>query len=200
MLESADVTPPDGRAARSHRTRAAIVDGLIALLERGHVQPTVEEIAAEAGVAPRTVFQHYADRDALFAALAARRRARAEELMAGLPAGGAVVERIDALVAQRARVYEWIAPVRRAALLMEPFSESVQARVDAFRARKRREAIGLFAQELSALGPEERSAAEAALAALTSYAAWDALRTQQGRDVEQASAALTAALRGLLGA
>jgi AcrR family transcriptional regulator len=200
MLESADVTPPDGRAARSHRTRAAIVDGLIALLERGHVQPTVEEIAAEAGVAPRTVFQHYADRDALFAALAARRRPRAEELMAGLPAGGAVVERIDALVAQRARVYEWIAPVRRAALLMEPFSESVQARVAAFRARKRREAIGLFAQELSALGPEERSAAEAALAALTSYAAWDALRTQQGRDVEQASAALTAALRGLLGA
>ena len=80
MLDSADVTPLDGRVARSHRTRAAIVDALISLLEEGNVQPTVEEIAARAGVAPRTVFQHYADREALFAAVSERRQARLDAL------------------------------------------------------------------------------------------------------------------------
>src|SRR5258708_3046480 len=48
MLDSADVTPQDGRVARSHRTRAAIVEALVALLEEGKPQPAVEEIAARA--------------------------------------------------------------------------------------------------------------------------------------------------------
>ncbi|MDX6728473.1 MAG: TetR/AcrR family transcriptional regulator, regulator of autoinduction and epiphytic fitness, partial [Baekduia sp.] len=56
MPDSAHATPLDGRVARSHRTRAAIVEALVSLLEAGNVQPTIEEIAARASVAPRTVF------------------------------------------------------------------------------------------------------------------------------------------------
>src|SRR4051795_5665494 len=113
MLDSADLPPLDGRVARSHRTRAAIVEALVSLLEEGNPQPTIEEIAARAGVAPRTVFQHYADREALFAAVSAHREAHLEALMGTIDPDAPLDERVAAVVAQRARVYEWIAAVRR---------------------------------------------------------------------------------------
>jgi TetR/AcrR family transcriptional regulator of autoinduction and epiphytic fitness len=198
MLDSADVTPLDGRTARSHRTRIAIVDALIGLLEDGQVQPTVEDIAVRAGVAPRTVFQHYADRETLFAAVGERRQATLEALMGRVDAGASLDARIDAIVAQRAQLYEWITPVRRAALQMEPFSASVQASLAGFRAVKRAEAVRVFAAEVAALGDDERTALEDAIGVATSYATWQALRAHQGLDADRASAALRRTLRALL--
>jgi AcrR family transcriptional regulator len=200
MLKSADVTPLDGRVARSHRTRGAIVDALIGLLEEGEVQPTVEEVAARAGVAPRTVFQHYADREALFRAVSERRQGRLDALMGEIDAAAPLAERVAALADQRARVYEWITPVRRAALLMEPFSASVHAALDGFRAVKRAEVGRVFAAELAALGDDERPAVLAALCAATSYSAWEALRRHQGLDVDAARDAMLQSLRALLNA
>src|SRR3954449_4908113 len=115
MLDSADVTPLDGRVARSRRTRTAIVEALVALLEEGNPQPTVEEIAARASVAPRTVFQHYADREALFAAVSAHREAHLQMLMGSIDGEAPLAQRIAEMVARRARVFEWIAAVRRGA-------------------------------------------------------------------------------------
>jgi len=198
MLESADVTPLDGRIARSHRTRAAIVEALVGLLEEGNPQPTVEEIAARASVAPRTVFQHYADREALFAAVSAQREARLQALMGEIDSEAPLAERIAEVVAQRARVFEWIAAVRRGALLMEPFSESVHASLESFRAAKRAELMRVFACEIAQRPDDERAALAAALGAAGSWSAWDALRTQQGLEVDEASAALALTLRSLL--
>jgi TetR/AcrR family transcriptional regulator of autoinduction and epiphytic fitness len=200
MVESADATPVDGRVARSHRTRAAIVDALIALLEGGQVQPTIEEIAARASVAPRTVFQHFADREALFAAVSAHRSAHLDELMGAIDAGGPLEQRVAEVVAQRARVFEWIAPVRRAALLMEPFSESARTALDGFRSVKRDELARIFAAEIAASPERERATLTAALSAAGSWSCWSALREQQGLDVEQASAALHRTLLALLSA
>jgi len=199
MLDSADVTPQDGRVARSHRTRAAIVEALVSLLEEGNPQPTVEEIAARAAVAPRTVFQHYADREALFAAVSAHREAHLQGLMGTIDAGTPLAERIEQVVAQRCRIFEWIAAVRRGALLMEPFSDSVHGALDGFRAAKRLELERVFADELGARSEGERTTLAAALGVAGSWSTWDALRTQQGLDVEAASAALALTLRSLLG-
>jgi hypothetical protein len=118
--------------------------------------------------------------------------------MGQLSADGPVQQRIDAIVDQRARVYEWIAPVRRAALLMEPFSEAVHAALDGLRAVKRAEAIRVFAAEIDAVSPAQRAELQAAVAAALSWPSWDALRTQQGLDVEQASAAMRRTLVALL--
>ncbi|HMJ34575.1 MAG TPA: TetR/AcrR family transcriptional regulator [Baekduia sp.] len=198
MLDSVNVTPLDGRVARSVRTRAAIVDALVALLEEGSAQPTIEEIAVRASVAPRTVFQHYADREALFAAVSESRSAHLTVLMGAIDAGGELEERVAAIVAQRARVYEWIAPVRRAALLMEPSSESVHAALESFRATKREELARVFATEIAAYPQRGRATLVAALGAAASYSSWAALREQQGLDVEAASAALERTLLALL--
>jgi AcrR family transcriptional regulator len=199
MLDSADVTPQDGRVARSHRTRAAIVEALVTLLEAGNPQPTVEEIAAQASVAPRTVFQHYADREALFAAVSAHREAHLQRLMGTIDAQAPLAERIDQIVAQRCRIFEWIAAVRRGALLMEPFSGSVHEALDGFRAAKRLELTRVFATEIALCPERERAALVAALGVAGSWSAWDALRTQQGLDVKASCAALTLTLRSLLG-
>jgi TetR/AcrR family transcriptional regulator of autoinduction and epiphytic fitness len=199
MLDSADVTPQDGRVARSHRTRAAIVEALVSLLEAGNPQPTVEEIAAQASVAPRTVFQHYADREALFAAVSAHREAHLQALMGTIDPGAPLDERIDGVVSQRRRIFEWIASVRRGALLMEPFSASVGEALDGFRTAKRRELERVFATEIVAAGEGERDALAAALGVAGSWSAWDALRAQQGLDVEATCAALALTLRSLLG-
>src|SRR3954468_2020836 len=198
MLDSADLTPLDGRVARSHRTRAAIVEALVSLLEEGNPQPTVEEIAARASVAPRTVFQHYADREALFAAVSAQREARLQALMGTIDPEAPLPERIADVVAQRARVFEWIAAVRRGALLMEPFSESVHASLESFRTAKRAELMRVFAPELAERPDAERATLTAALGAAASWSAWDALRTQQALAVDEASAALALTLRALL--
>jgi TetR/AcrR family transcriptional regulator, regulator of autoinduction and epiphytic fitness len=199
MLDSsADVTPLDGRIARSHRTRAAIVEALIGLLEEGNPQPTVEEIAARASVAPRTVFQHYPDREALFAAVSEHREAHLAALMGAIDPDAPLERRIAEVVAQRARVFEWIAAVRRAALLMEPFSDSVHSSLEGFRAAKRAELLRVFAAEVAACDDGDREALCAALGAVGSWSHWDALRTQQRLGVEEASAALELHLRALL--
>ena len=192
------MTHLDGRLARSQRTRHAIVDSLIGLLEDGVVQPTVEEVAARAGVAPRTVFQHYPDREALFVAVSLRRQPTLDALMAPICLEGSLDERLDALVDQRVRIYEWIAPVRRAALLMEPFSEAIHAALEGLRAVKRSEAVRVFGAEITAVSEERRPALEAGIASAASWSAWDALRTQQRLDVESSRAAVRGVLAGLL--
>jgi len=199
MLDSADATPLDGRVARSQRTRAAILEALTTLLHEGNPQPTVEEIAARAGVAPRTVFQHFADRDALFEALSVSRLPYLRVLMGRIDLDAPLPERIAELVAQRVRVYEYVAPVRRAGLLMEPFSDKVHEALDGFRVHKRKEVERVFAPEIAACPEAERPHLVAALGAASSWSCWDALRTHQGLDPDAAAASLTHTLRALLG-
>ena len=57
--------PADGRIARSHRTRRAIVDAMRALHGEGDLRPSASRIAGRAGVSLRTVWQQFADMEAL---------------------------------------------------------------------------------------------------------------------------------------
>ncbi len=118
--------------------------------------------------------------------------------MGTIDAGAPLRERIEQVVAQRRRIFEWIAAVRRGALLMEPFSESVHEALDSFRTAKRLELTRVFATEIASCPERERDALVAALGVAGSWSAWDALRVQQGLDAEAASAALALTLRSLL--
>src|SRR6185312_15825179 len=60
-----DARPADGRMARSHQTRRAIVDAMRALHSEGDLRPTAPRVAARAGVSLRTVWQHFADMETL---------------------------------------------------------------------------------------------------------------------------------------
>jgi TetR/AcrR family transcriptional regulator of autoinduction and epiphytic fitness len=189
----------DGRTVRAERTRQALVDALLSLLYEGELRPTAERIAARAGVSERSLFQHFADREALYQAVALQQYERVAPTLEPIDVTLALPERIDAFVAQRARLLEEVTPVRRAALLLEPESEVVSGWLQSTRRQKAREVERAFGAELDELGRRERDTVLAALVAASAWTSWESLRAHQGLSVERAQAAMRRAVASLLG-
>ncbi|MFN8039558.1 MAG: TetR/AcrR family transcriptional regulator [Acidimicrobiales bacterium] len=187
--------PLDGRTARAVRTRAAIVDALLQLLDEGDLQPTATRIADRAGISLRLIYHHYGDLESLFRAAAERQAERLADLAEDIPADLPAAERLTRFVDQRTAMLEWITPVRRAALLQEPFSEQLQAARDALMAIAEQQVAEVFAPELEAA--DDRAVAHA-VTAVASWGFWNDLRTV-GRTTAEAQAAVAAALAALLG-
>jgi AcrR family transcriptional regulator len=177
----------DGRLTRAARTRAAVVDALLTLNERGNLRPTARDIAAEAGVSLRSLYVHFDDLEALFVAAAERHTDRLAALVGPLVVEGDLATRIEALMARYATLYEAGAGVRRAALLQEPFSPALQQALTLGRKVARSTIRQMFAPELAAAGSEAGEALARALEIATSAATWDALRTFQQLSVEAAT-------------
>jgi AcrR family transcriptional regulator len=189
----------DGRTARARRTREAIVDAMLALLDAGDLRPSVEDIASRAGVSPRSIFQHFGDRETLLRAVGMRQAERVSQIVEHLPDTGPFEERLDAFLDQRARVLEFITPVRRSALLNEPFSPGSHVGLQAFRAFKRAEAERVFGPEIEACPARERDDLVRALGAATDWSTWEALRAHQGLSVDDARAVMRRTIVALLG-
>jgi AcrR family transcriptional regulator len=179
-------TALDGRTARRERTRTAIANAMLALFEEGDLHPTAPRVAQRAGVSLRSVFQHFQDMEAVYAAVAERQIERVLATARWVPRTGPLGERIRTFVAERARIHEAVTPVRRAALLKEPFSDEIAARLRWVRQRGRLETAKVFRTELERRPPAERRDLLEALAAASSWSTWDALRTHQGLSPAQA--------------
>jgi TetR/AcrR family transcriptional regulator, regulator of autoinduction and epiphytic fitness len=190
----------DGRTARAERTRQALVEALLALLDAGNPKPTAAEIAERAGVSERSLFQHFPDREALFEAVARQQYERVMPTLHPVDASLPLAERIDRFTRQRARLYELIGGVRRAALLIEHESPAVAGWLATARRAKAAEAERVFRRELEAIPPDEREPLRAALVAVCAWPAWESWRTHQHLGVSRARAAMAAALEALLGA
>jgi TetR/AcrR family transcriptional regulator, regulator of autoinduction and epiphytic fitness len=194
----ADTKRRDGRTVRAERTRQALVDALLGLLDAGELSPTAAAIAERAGVSERSVFQHFPDREALFEAVARQQYERVMPTLRPVDASLPLAERIDQFTRQRARLYELIAGVRRAALLIEHESPSVAGWLTTARRAKAAEAERVFRRELEAIPPDEREPVRAALVAACAWPAWDAWRTHQGLGVSRARSAMAVAIGALL--
>ncbi|HUP84606.1 MAG TPA: TetR/AcrR family transcriptional regulator [Acidimicrobiales bacterium] len=184
----------DGRTLRSLRTRTAVVDALLALIDEGDLRPPAPRIAERAGVSLRSVFQHFRDLEGLFAFATDRQLERIGALVRPLPTTGPLNARLDAFVEQRVTIYEAVTPVRRAALAQEPFSPHAVVARDRILAVARAELERTFADELLGGGPELLEALDAA----ASWQLWEALRNHQGLDVDGARKVLRRLLHSLL--
>lgn len=184
----------DGRTARAERTREAIADAMLRLLEAGELRASSRRIAEEAGVGLRSVFQHFTDRETLFATVASRQFERFRHLIDSAPGSGSLKERAAALARVRAELYELITPVRRAAVLEEPFSDALASRLQWLWSTTRAEVARVFARELSRLGAGERTSVLAALQTASSWETWDGLRRREGLSVKGAEEAVAATL------
>ncbi|HEX6418697.1 MAG TPA: TetR/AcrR family transcriptional regulator [Acidimicrobiales bacterium] len=187
----------DGRAGRAARTRAAVVDALLTLNDRGHLRPTARDIAEEAGVSLRSLYVHFDDLEALFVAAAQR---QAERLAAALPplvAEGTLPERLDAFLARRTRTHEVGAGVRKAAVLQAPFSPAVKQAVTTGRKLLRSEVARCFAPEIDAAG-DDGARLLRALDVVASPSTWDALRDHHGLTVDEATADVRAMVLAFL--
>jgi TetR/AcrR family transcriptional regulator, regulator of autoinduction and epiphytic fitness len=188
----------DGRTVRAERTRQALVDALLALLYEGELQPTAERIAERAGVSERSVFQHFADREVLYQAVAVQQYERIVPTLQPIDASLPLAERIDAFVEQRTQLLETVTPVRRAALLLEPESEVVAGWLQSTRRQKAREIERVFRTELERVGQPERGVLLSALVAASAWTSWESLRAHQRLSVERSRAAMAATLTALL--
>jgi AcrR family transcriptional regulator len=150
-------------------------------------------------VAPRSVFQHFADMESLFAAAAERQLERVRPLVRTLPATGPLPARLRAFVEQRTAVLEAIAPVRRAALLREPFSPEIASRLQGVRQAARAEVEHVFGPELAQRPRAERQELADALTAAASWSVWETLRTHQHLGAERARRVMARTLAALLG-
>jgi AcrR family transcriptional regulator len=193
-----DVEPADGRAARSHRTRRAILDAMRALHAEGDLRPTVPRIAARAGVSLRTVWQQFADREALLLEAVRRDREIQRSLVSRIDPDQPLAVRVEAFVSQRARVLEEMTPTWRAARVHQPFSDQLT------RDRKRRNAGGraeveqVFAPELSQLPGQQRERLVDALHAISLWSFWETLRTDLELSPLRAKEILTSTFTALL--
>lgn len=195
---SAALPAMDGRAARSQRTRVAIVDALLQLLESGDLRPTTQRIAAAAGVSTRSIFLHFSDVDSLFTEAVDRFAARTFDGLAPIDPRDPLSQKIARFARQRARVYESLAPAARAAQLQEPFSEALYQRLRALRQRSRQGIERTFARELRDRSLDERRELLEALTAVASWTHWDGLRRYQGLSRARAERVVARSLAALL--
>jgi AcrR family transcriptional regulator len=182
VQETTDHTPAiDGRTLRSLRTREAIVDATIGLLEEGDLRPTAPRVAERAAVSVRSVFQHFDDLETLHASVAERLVDRVAVLLVPVSPELPLAERLDRFVHQRALLLEAVTPIRRAADVHGPFSTEITARLRDGQAFLRDEVVRTFGPELERAGDDQDDLLDALDAAL-SWATWEGLRAGSGRD------------------
>ena len=114
----------DGRVARSERTREAIAEALLELLEEGVLHPRAQEIAKRADVAVRTVFQHFDDMEGLYAEILRRQSERIAPFLAPLDPHRSTADKVRALIEMRDNMYALAAPLRRGMVRVEAASKS----------------------------------------------------------------------------
>jgi AcrR family transcriptional regulator len=177
------VTTVDGRVTRGERNRQAIIDALLACYEAGALRPSIPEVAARAGVSVRSVHNHFADVQALHAEVSRRQVERYAPLI------GPVMT-VEEFVDQRAAVYEAITPVRRAALIAIHDSPAIAESLSRAERGLRRHAEVTF----PGLPPESLDALEL----VSSWDAWNRLRTAQGCSAARARAVVIDLIRNII--
>ncbi len=190
------VVPDDGRVRRGVRNRDRIVEAVVELVRGGNPRPNAAQIAAVAGTGTRTVFRRFSDMEELFAAVDARVQGEILPLVDQTPIEGTLEQRAHELVRRRASLYERLSPFRLSGVPHRRASAVIRRGERSLDAWHR-------AQLLATFGPELRkSPAEMveALDALTSFEAWDRLRTAQRLGAARAAAVMVRGALALLSA
>lgn len=175
-----------GRSDRVARTREAIVSSTFALAQNGEVAPIVRDIAKQAGVSARTVFQHFADTAELYVAVLGRVLValigEAPEINGQWP----LDQRIAVVVGHRAERYETVRPMWTFLQTLQRRSAEAAAKILEFYSGNREQIGDSFSPELSALAGEKRERTLNALSLALTPESWIVLRERLGLTVEQA--------------
>lgn len=189
--------PIDGRTARAVRTKDAIVDATLALIDEGDLRPTGPRIAERAEVSVRSIFQHFDDLDALFSAVGVRVVDRIAGLIRPIDPGDPQDQRTAAFLEQRTSVLESLTPVLRAALVHAASSTVIRGQFEHGHQFLVAQVDQVFAQEIAAAGGRGTTLRDGLVVAV-SWPSWDMLRGPQGRSVDEAREVVEVMVRALL--
>jgi AcrR family transcriptional regulator len=182
---------------RAERTRRAIVDALLGLLEDGHLRTPAGKIAERAGVSVRALWTNFKDMETLYGAANERLMERQREEYREVPAELPLRARVETFCRQRARMLEIVAPAARAAHLLLPYSPQLQRNRAVQIDMVREEISKLFAHELDAAGGGRDRLLNAVLVA-TTFNAWQMAREQLGLEVGEATGGMIQTVTALL--
>jgi AcrR family transcriptional regulator len=191
----------DGRLARTARSRLAICEACLDLIQEGVLQPSADAIAERAGLSRRSIFNHFADLAELYDAVFEVGVQRCAPLLEEIPDDGPVGPRVERLAEVRSRFLEATAPFTRALsaqALMGPGAEqALRVSKGALRLH-RREVERLFGRELAGLPDAERDDVLEALSAAMAPLLWEHLRRSRGHAVARARAVMQRTLVAIL--
>lgn len=163
----------DGRSARRHRNREAVIDAMRALYDAGDLSPSTEAIAARAGVSPRSVFRYFDDvEDLLHTAIARQQEHLLPVLTRDVDTSGSRDDRVHRAVEHRLDVLHAMGSVGKVARLRAPFHAAIAAEVHRTRGEMRRIMGAALRPDLENL-PRHR--AEATLVAIDIACSFEAL-------------------------
>lgn len=189
----------DGRTLRSATTRRAVAEAYLNLVDGGDMRPTARAIAAEAGVSERAVFRHFQDMETLHSEAAVLQIQRvSRDVPPPAPATGPLEERAALLARRWCTLNERVTPVRRVALLHEPFSTEIARRLAWIRSVARTEIETTFAAELGARDERTRRQVVAALTVAASWETWNEIRTRHELDVDSAISTVVSTMTSIL--
>jgi AcrR family transcriptional regulator len=196
-LFAPEVEPADGRVARSHRTRRAIVDAMRSLHAEGDLRPTAPRLAERAGVSLRTVWQQFADMETLLVEACRRDLEVLLSLVQKIEPDQPLAARIGLFVSQRSHVLEEMTPTWRAARIHKPSSEQLRRSKAEMIARAKAELETVFVLEFTQLASEKRRQLVDSLHAISIWAFWESLRTDLRLGPQQARELLLATFTAL---
>ena len=144
----------DGRIVRGLRTRQALIQSTLDLIQAGDVEPTSAAIATIAGVSSRALFQHFTSLADLYAAAFDLAVSRAFDRNRPVDAAAPLSNRIELLVSDRAQLFEEWLPVWHFAERVRSVAPAVGLGVTQLRKLLRERLAAWFATDLGNLEPE----------------------------------------------
>lgn len=165
----------DGRRARSERSKQAIIDASLALMEDGNLIPTAQQIADRSGVGIRTFFRHFKDMENLFATIDEQTRGTTEALFLGGDRGGTLEERILHAIERYGEGYEKQRNMILCTSAQLWRSETLRKNYGRYQ-RGLHKDLDDWLPELKQLTRSEREAVDA----IASFEMWHRLRYHQG--------------------
>ena len=191
----------DGRLDRRVKSRLAICDACLDLVEDGVLQPSADEIAERAGVSRRSIFNHFRDLAELSDAVVEVGMQRCAPLLKKISEDEPIGQRLERFSEVRSTFLEATMPFTRSLTVRVLVgSEREQAwRVTQDALRQHGEEIKrLFRRELTSGSKDEQLETVEALAAATSPLTWEVLRHSQGLSMSRARAVMKRTLTALL--
>ena len=191
--------PRDGRSARRHRNRAAVLDAVAHLFCEGNLTPGVHEVAERSGVSLRSVYRYFADVDDLIAAAIDREMQAAADLFSLPEAGqGPTAVRIRRFCERRVALFDRLRAAYRAALIRSTDQQRVADGVDQSRDELTRQIGVMFAPELGDMPPAEAEVVAGMLDSLSQFDTLEHLYSARRYDAGSATDFLVAAFSRVL--
>lgn len=193
MSKSAKTEAVDGRRARSERSKQAIIEASLALMEEGNLIPTALQISDRAGVGIRSFFRHFEDMETLFATIEEQTRDTIEGLFIGGDRDGTLEERILHAVERRATGFEEQRNMILSTAAQLWRSETLRSNYARYQ-RGLRKDLEDWLPEVKQLARTRREAVDA----IASFEMWHRLRYQQGQSKSAAIDILVGLLKDMI--